>query len=189
MNKITNLTQTQVDKIQIDEAIVFANYGTVKEYMLGPTRGGGEFTVSNTLRDIEFDGKRGKTKGLQVIEEQSAKLKIVSLCCSQENLALAIPGCIVKESGNVKTITNSTGGVIQNGDYIENVTMFAKLLDGTYKKISIFNAMHEGEFAFKAIQKAEGELNIEFDAHFDPFDQSKLIWSIDEIPSIPTIQG
>ena len=59
--------------------------------------------------------------------------------------------------------------------------MFAKLVNGKYKKIQIFNAMHEGNFGLKAIDKAEGELALEVSSHFDPADESAVIWRVSEI--------
>jgi len=60
MSNPRNLTKTQVDKIQIEEGLVFLDYGLPTQELLGPTRGGGEFKGETKLRDIEFDGRRGK---------------------------------------------------------------------------------------------------------------------------------
>jgi len=64
-----NLTQNQIDKIQIDEGLIYVNYGELDEYLLGPTRGGGEFVATQEIRDIEYDGKKGKTKGMLTYKE------------------------------------------------------------------------------------------------------------------------
>lgn len=53
---ITNLTTKQIESIQIDEGVIFLNYGETDERLLAPTRGGGEFAATVTVRDIEFDG-------------------------------------------------------------------------------------------------------------------------------------
>ena len=71
---ITNLTTKQIESIQIDEGVIFLNYGETDERLLAPTRGGGEFAATVTVRDIEFDGRHGKTTGTQVIEEQGEKI-------------------------------------------------------------------------------------------------------------------
>ncbi|OGO90488.1 MAG: hypothetical protein A2Y17_12300 [Clostridiales bacterium GWF2_38_85] len=162
------------------------NYGETNERLLAPTRGGGEFSVTNTIRDIEFDGRRGKTAGMQVIEEQAAILKVVSLCMSQEELALAIPGCVVTGAGDEAVIENGDSGLIPESAYLKNVTMFAKLIGGKYKKITIYKAMHEGGLTAKASQKAEGELSLEFNAHFDPKDNTEKLYNIAEVASVTT---
>ena len=121
---ITNLTTKQIESIQIDEGVIFLNYGETAERLLAPTRGGGEFAATVTVRDIEFDGRHGKTTGTQVIEEQGASLKVTTLCMSQENLALAIPTCTIAADDG-KTIKNPPTGVIGADKYLKNVTMFA----------------------------------------------------------------
>ena len=181
---ITNLTTKQIESIQIDEAVIFLDYGEDTERFLAPTRGGGEFAATVTVRDIEFDGKHGKTAGTQVIEEQGASIKVTTLCMSQENLALAIPTCTVASSdGN--TIKNPPTGVIPMSAYLKNVTMFAKTIGGEYKKITIYNPMHETGFTAKAVQKAEGELAFEFLAHYPHTDLDGDLWKVEEVSQAP----
>ena len=181
---VTNLTKQQIENIQIDESVIFLDYGEDTEQVLAPTRGGGEFVATVTVRDIEFDGKHGKTAGTQVIEEQGASIKVTTLCMSQENLALAIPGCVVQdEDGNA--ISNPKTGIIPDSAYLKNITMFAKLISGKYKKITIYNPMHETGLTAKAVQKAEGELAFEFIAHYPHTDLDGDLWKVDEISSYP----
>lgn len=183
---VTNLTKKQIESIQIDESVIFLNYGETEERFLAPTRGGGEFAATVTVRDIEFDGKHGKTAGTQVIEEQGASIKVTTLCMSQENLALAIPNCtIASEDG--KTIKNPKTGVIPLEAYLKNITMFAKLISGKYKKITIYNPMHETGFTAKAVQKAEGELAFEFLAHYPHSDLDGDLWEVTEIDKPPVM--
>ena len=181
---VTNLTKKQIESIQIDESVIFLNYGEADERVLAPTRGGGEFAATVTVRDIDFDGKHGKTAGTQVIEEQGASIKVTTLCMSQENLALAIPNCtIVSDDG--KTIKNPKTGIIPLESYLKNVTMFAKLVGGKFKKIVIYNPMHETGFTAKAVQKAEGELAFEFLAHYAHTDLDGTLWKVEEIAQAP----
>ena len=188
MSTVTNLTQQQIENIQIDEALIFINYGENDERFLAPTRGGGEFTAGVTVRDIEFDGRNGKTAGTQVIEEQNASIKVTTLCMSQENLQLAVPGSVVESVG--KVLENPSSGVIPLTSYLKNITMFAKVIGGGFKKIAIYNAMHETGFTSKAVQKAEGELAYEFLAHYPYSDlngKGKL-WRVEDIEQMPEPQ-
>ena len=103
---------------------------------------------------------------------------------SQENLALAIPGCVVQdEDGNA--ISNPKTGIIPDSAYLKNITMFAKLISGKYKKITIYNPMHESGFTAKAVQKAEGELAFEFLAHYAHTDLDGTLWKVEEITEAP----
>lgn len=181
---ITNLTKQQIESIQIDEGVIFINYGEPDERFLAPTRGGGEFSATTTVRDIEFDGRHGKTTGTQVIEEQAASLKVTTLDMSQENLALAIPNCTVATTEG-KAIKNPKTGVISEESYLKNVTMFSKTIGGKYKKITIYNPMHENGLTTKAQQKAEGELALEFSAHYPYSDLDGDLWEVTEIETPP----
>nr|DAP39798.1 MAG TPA: major tail protein [Caudoviricetes sp.] len=185
---VTNLSKQQIESIQIDESVIFLDYGETTERFLAPTRGGGEFAATVTVRDIEFDGRHGKTAGTQVIEEQGASIKVTTLCMSQENLALAIPSCVIVDDEG-KTIKNPKTGVIPLSAYLKNVTMFAKLIGGKYKKIIIYNPMHETGFAVKAVQKAEGELGLELLAHYPHTDLDGDLWEVTEISEMPTTKA
>lgn len=184
---ITNLTKKQIENIQIDEGLIFLDYGEETERFLAPTRGGGEFSASATVRDVEFDGRHGKTAGVQVIEDQSASLKVTTLDMSQENLALSIPNCTV-ENTEGKKIKNPKTGPIDEGAYLKNVTMFAKTFGRHYKKISILNSMHEGGLNVKAVQKAEGELALEFLAHYHYSDLDGDLWSVEDLSALPALK-
>ncbi len=178
---VKNLTTKQVESIQIDEGLIFLNYGLPTQRLLAPTRGGGEFAATVTVRDIEFDGRHGKTD-LQAIEEQGATLKVTTLDMSQENLALAIPNCVIADDDG-KTIRNPRTGVVTSDSYIENVTMFCKTIGGKYKKITIYKALHETGFTAKAVQKAEGELALEFTAHYSKDDLDGELWEVKDVTS------
>ncbi len=183
---VTKLTKEQIESIQIDESVMFLDYGEPTQKLLAPTRGGGEFGATVTVRDIEFDGKHGKTKGTQVIEEQGAFLKVTTLCMSQENLALAIPNCTIVDAEG-KTIKNPKNGIIPETAYLKNVTSFAKLVSGKYKKITIYNPMHETGISAKAVQKAEGELALELIAHYPYSDLDGDLWKVEEIDKPPVM--
>ena len=183
MGTITNLTQRQVENIQIDEGVVYLNFQEENETLIAPTRGGGEFTATTTVRDIEFDGRNGKTD-LQVIEEQGATLKVTFLDMSQDKIALLIPNCAVEGTEDNAVLKNPKSGLIPSSSYLKNITMFTKLLSGKYKRITIYNAMHETGFTAKAVQKAEGEFAAEFNAHYKTSDLDGKLWEISVVDTI-----
>ena len=86
------LTVEQIKNIIIDTGVVYVNYGEIGERILAPVRGGNQFLVERTIRDIEFDGRRGKTKGMRRIIEENAKLVVGLMDFSMDNLALALAG-------------------------------------------------------------------------------------------------
>lgn len=185
---ITSLTTAQIQSIQIDEGVVYINYGESDQVFLAPCRGGGEFSATATVRDIEFDGRHGKTAGMQVIEDQAASLKVTTLSLTQENLAMAIPTAVVATGQNANSaVVNPPTGYIPPANYLKNVTMFCKTIGNKYKKITLFNPLHEGGINVKAVQKAEGELALEFMAHYAHTDLDGTLWKIEELSSLPAI--
>lgn len=176
------LTQQQIENIQIDYGIVFANYGVVGERQLAPTRGGGTFTASKNIREIEYDGRKGKTKGLQVVDEINAMLSVPLLDTSMDNLALAMPYATYAD-GKISA-KSSNLGVIQDSAYLSNITLFAKVIGGGYKKITLYNAMSENDFSLAAAPKAEGVITLEIHAHWDATDDAKDLYDIEDILSL-----
>ena len=180
---ITNLTAKDVEKIEIDHGIIYINYGEEDERLLAPTRGGVAFGGTTNVRDIEFDGRPGKTAGMQVRDENGATISTTLLAMTQENLALILNG----GKKEVTTLENPKLGVIPTTDYIKNVTMFAMTLDGKYKKFEIFNALSEGELSIQTQHKAEGELAVTFTAHYGLEDLDGVIWRISDLDKIAKV--
>lgn len=176
------LTQAQIENIQIDYGIVYANFGEVGETLLGPSRGGGTFDVKAAYRDIEFDGKRGKSKGTKVLEELNAALSVTLINTSMDTLALAMPFATL--AAGVLTCGSSAIGVVPDANYLKNVTMFAKLVSGEYKKITLYNAMNEKDFSLAAKPKGEAEIGLEIAAHWDPTDDTADLYKIEDVASI-----
>lgn len=188
---VKNLTTREIESIQIDEGVVIINYGETDERPLVPCRGGGEFIATANIRDIEFDGRNGKTAGTQVIDEQAADLKVTTISMTPENLWLALPfarifdanGQAVTNPASAATIKNPKMGIIPSSAYLVNVTMFAKLVGGTFKKITLYKPMTEEGIDVKAVQKAEGELALDFHAHYGTDDLDGELWEVTEISS------
>lgn len=180
------LTRQQVENIQIDHGLVFVNYGETDQKQLGPTRGGGEFVVTKNIRDIEYDGRRGKTKGIQVVDEIDAHLTVTHLDASLETLKLAMPYAKLDAQGKKITCGADALGVIPAEAYLKNVTMFARVIGGGYKKITLYNAMSEADFTLTAAPKGEGEMPLEVYAHWDAYDDEADLYEIEDIDAIAT---
>ena len=179
-------TENDVKKIQIDEGIVVFNMGQDDELIVGPTRGGAEMTITPEIRDIEFDGRRGKTAGMQVIDGEDAAIKIISLCCSQELLQIGLTKSVLdKETG---VITQGNFGVISTEKYLKTIDVITQMLDGTYKVLTFNYGLHEGAFTYKAAPKAENEHNLEIIPHYTIDDSSRL-YKIEDYETCPITTG
>lgn len=176
------ITQQQLENIQIDYGMVYINFGTVGERRLGPTKGGGTFSATAIIRNIEFDGSKGKTKGTQVVDDINAMLSIVNLDTSMDDLALAMPWATY--AGSVITGKSANVGVIPDSAYLTNVTMFAKIVGGGYKKITLYNAMSENAFSLAATPKAEGTVSLEISAHWDATDDTADLFKVEDVSTM-----
>lgn len=182
----TKQRKEDVENIQIDHGILFKNYGLDTQKLLTPIRGGTTFKVERTIRQIEFDGQGGKTKGTEVIDDENATISAKTINSSLESFAMALPGANVTkdDSGNITKIESSDLGLISDDNYEDNITIFGKTLKGDYLKITIYDAMADNGLEFAAVQKAEGEIQLDFAAHHSYTDISKKIYSIEKINSI-----
>ena len=182
----TKQRKVDVENIQIDHGIVFRNYGLETQKLLAPIRGGSTFKVERTIRQIEFDGQGGKTKGTEAIDDENATISAKTLNASLDSLSMALPGASITKdkNGEISKIESSDLGLISDENYNDNITMFCKTLKGDYLKISIFDAMADNGLEFAAVQKAEGEIQLDFAAHHSYEDETKKIYSIERIQSI-----
>jgi hypothetical protein len=179
---MAKLKKEQIENIQIDYGIVILNYGETTQERLGPTKGGAEFNATKNIREIEYDGSLGKTMGMQVIDEINALLKFTILDTQLATLAKTMPQADYDEV--TKIIKNNKGGVIPTSKYFKNITMFAKVAKGGYKKITLFNALNESDFVLSSAPKAEGEVALEFYAHWDPEEVTDDLYSIEDVAAI-----
>lgn len=175
-------TQQVLEDIQLDYGIVYANYGVLGERLLGPIKGGASFKATKTIRDIDYDGKKGKDKGLQVVDDINAVLSAALMCLSMDNLALSMPWATYA-AGKISAKTTNIG-IIPGSAYLDNITMFAKVVGGGYKKITLYNAMAESDFSLTAAPKSEGTVQLDINAHWDPTDDTSDLFDVEDIASI-----
>ena len=119
---------------------------------------------------------------MQVIDDINAMLAVNILDTSMDRLALAMPYATL--AAGILTCENGAVGIVPDAAYLTNVTMFAKTAAGTYKKITLFNAMNEANFSLAAAPKSEGEIGLEISAHWDPTDDTTDLYQIEDVASI-----
>jgi len=78
-------------------------------------------------------------------------------------------------------------GVIPGIAYLKNITMYCKTIKGDYRKLTLYNALNEADFALKAAPKGEGEVSLEFNAHWDSTDSSANLYLIETVASIEVV--
>lgn len=188
----TKVTKEQVENIQIDHGILYKNYGLKSQKLIAPLRGGTNFKVERTYRNIEFDGVKGKTKGLKTLDDENATLTAKTLNLALETMADKLPGATITRDEQTQKITKIESGklgLIDEDEYIENITMFAQKIGGEYIKVTITNVLDENGLDFSAVQKAEGEVEMVYSAHHE-YDESKKVplYTIENIDSINDLE-
>jgi len=188
----TKVTKEQVENIQIDHGILYKNYGLESQKLIAPLRGGTNFKVERTYRNIEFDGVKGKTKGLKTLDDENATLTAKTLNLALETMADKLPGAKITRDEQTQKITKIESGklgLIDEDEYIENITMFAQKIGGEYIKVTITNVLDENGLDFSAVQKAEGEVEMVYSAHHE-YDESKKVplYTIENIDSIDDLE-
>ncbi len=184
----TKLTKEMVENIQIDHGIIIKDYGLDTQELIGPTRGGGNFKVERTYRNIEYDGQKGDTKGLVSIDDENANLTMKTINASMNTFADKLPGAKITRDSTSKKITKIEAGslgLLKDDDYIKNITLFGQKVGGNFVKITIRNALDKNGLDFSAVQKTEGEIELSYRAHhkYDD-DTTEPIYSIEDIESM-----
>lgn len=179
-----NLTSKQIESIVLDAAVVIINDGEADAKEIGITKGGVEFAVTESVRDIEYDGRRGKTKGMEVVDGIDAYLKFTTLELTNDNILHTLGAAELNEN----TIKNTVGGVVPGNKYIKNVAAYGICnKTNSYKKIKIYNASGAGQgLSIKTTDKGEASIDLQFNAHWNPLDYSESLYTVEDANAMPT---
>lgn len=130
---------------------------------LGMTRGGGTFTVTREMRQVEADGIRYRFVGDTFVDSADAYLSTTLICNGDPN--------VVKNTLGTVTVTNVTGGKnmklktrIEEGDYLTDLCWIGDIADGGLVVIHLDNAFNTADFAMTITDKGEVTVPVEFHA-------------------------
>ena len=130
---------------------------------LGMTRGGGTFTVTREMRQVEADGIRYRFAGDTFVDSADAYLSTTLICNGDPN--------VVKNTLGTVTVTNVTGGKkmklktrIEDGDYLNHLCWIGDIADGGLAVIHLDNAFNTADFAMTITDKGEVTVPVEFHA-------------------------
>lgn len=191
----TGITANSVSKFLVDAGAVYLNYGTTGERVLGATRGGAGFDITQEIRSIEIDGSKGMTMGARRVTKVEAKIHAKLLELSTANIMLAL-------AGSTSTATTETGSApvapavathdsitrtaeIAAANYVQNVALVGKIMGTNQNFVGIIsNALADGGFKIETSDKGEAVLEIQFSAHFDPANMTNEPWIVRN-PTLP----
>jgi hypothetical protein len=176
-----NLTVEQIASVVMDSGLVYINYGELDERELAPLKGGSTFVVEQEFKDIEFDGMRGKTKGMRRIISENAYATVNLMGLTQENIKLALAGANI--DGTTKAITNGSGA-IADSEYLKNITIICKTMGDEYKIITLYNALSDNGLSLSTVDKEESVVALNLSAHYDPANLESPIYKIEEVETL-----
>ena len=154
--------------------------GTTKT--LGATRGGGTFSLTPMVRNIEADGKRGEffdraTGSGSTVNDGYTSNMTGTLLEFDENTFVALGGKVDDDSAN----PNVKHLIFQNeftaDNYIESLVWVSDLGKGKVLLIDLKNALNTAGVTFTFTDKGEGTLPFTFVAHCSSVDD------IDQAPA------
>lgn len=170
-------------KVTLNAGVIYVNDGEADEYLLGPTRGGGSFEGMTEMRDIEYDGKEGPTKGSVVIDQISGAIKTTVINYSNKILSFLAPGIAPLTTVSTASVLPGTIGLIPDANYLKNIAYYVPTADGKYKKYKLLNPLCRNGISASHKPKGEGELALEFTGHHNA-DGTGDIWEISDVASI-----
>lgn len=156
-------------KILLGEGKLYADYGEVGELELGYVRGG-TFNENLTIRHIEVDGKKGMVAGDAVVETVDPQLDVTMMEVNSANMVKVFTGLQVADAAGIKTITRSL--VIDETDYLTNITYVGATKAGKECSIKLLNASGEGSLQLAFADKSEVEIPITMKGNYTSVDDT-----------------
>lgn len=133
--------------------------------LLGATRGGGTFTITREIREVEADGVRGPFVGSRIVDSADAYLSTTLIEITPEHVKKVINNADVDTtSANHIVVTIRTA--IDDEDYLDNVIWVGDTSEG-FMAIELENALNTADFTLTFADKNEGTMNAEYHAHRD----------------------
>ena len=197
-------TETR-ERLVLGAGRLIVNFGTANEVALGATRGGGEWTVTQTYRQAEVDGTIGAVKGLKRIIEASVQLTTTLVEFDRDKLLQLFPGAVAGDSRATDPIvtTGLTGlfnpdsaqagsapgagqhhrlsraGDVSDSDYLTNVALLFEVSRKSHPGVAlVLNALQDGPIAVTTEDDGEATVPIQFTGHYDPATPEAEPWQL-----------
>lgn len=140
---VFNPSVPTANDIMLGEGILYKNYGTGGQELIGATRGGSKLEIERNIKEIAFDGAYGATQGLRRYEKFIPKLIVNFLKLTYSNFIYGLPVSVADgtdQDGTYKEITFDLD--INASDVLSNVTFVGQKQDGKVSLIKLLNALN-----------------------------------------------
>ena len=158
---------------------------------LGATRGGGTFTVTREMRQVEADGIRYRFVGDTFVDSSDAYLSTTLIETGSPNvIKSAINSADIIASGKKSVIKMRTR--IIDSDYVQNLCWVGDVADGGFVVIWLKNAFNTSDLTITFTDKGEATLPVEFHAfqgNVDDYDYSPYELIFIDAPTYTAVQS
>lgn len=130
---------------------------------LGMTRGGGTFTCTREMRQVEADGIRYRFVGDTFVDSADAYLSTTLIQVGDPNVLKNAIGTVTTTATTGKTVLKMKTR-LEEGDYLEDLCWVGDIADGGLVVIHLANAFNTADIAITITDKGELTLPVEFHA-------------------------
>ena len=156
---ITDYANADALKTALDAAIADGSK------LLGATRGGGSFTITRDIRQVEADGVRTSFVGSEIVDSADAYLSETLIEQTPEHLQAVLGNADIDDEDE-EHIVMKIRLAIDETDYLTNVIWIGDTSEG-FVAIELYNGLNTADFNFTWADKNEGTVTAEFHAHQD----------------------
>lgn len=125
----------------------------LNDTLIALTRGGGQFTLERTYREIAADGDYGPVKGRIRKTRSIPKLTLNALEMVETNLTSLYPGLALTSESDGSSITAKAE--IEDADYLDDVSWVGATLEGREVRIEVYNAVNLENIDWGMVDKEE----------------------------------
>ena len=143
------------------------------EKLVGATRGGGTFTITRDIRQVEADGVRSRFKGSEIVDAADAYLSETLIEITPEHLKFVL-GNVDVDNTDPNHIVVTMRTAIEDEDYLDSVVWVGDTSEG-FVAIELMNAFNTADFTFTFADKTEGAVNVEYHAHTEDVEDNEQV--------------
>lgn len=172
------MTNINPNNILLGEGAIYFNYGIEgSEAIAGATRGDGKFERKTKWHEIDYNGKKGKSKGLTRKLGSDITLSFGALELCPDNLSKFYADLEV-DTTDLQFDKVTAKEEITDTDYIDNIAFVGKSKGGKEVIIVIKNALGDGDMELAFKDGDEVVSDVVFSATYDPNNDSIEPWEI-----------
>lgn len=131
--------------------------------LLGATRGGGTFTITRDIRQVEADGVRSPFVGSRIVDSADAYLSETLIEITPEHLKEVLGNADIDDTDPLHPVI-TVRLAIDDEDYLDSLVWVGDTSEG-FVAIELLNAFNTADFTFTFADKNEGTASVEFHAH------------------------